>query len=76
MVKMRPPTVMVPVRAGPVLAATEKLTVPLPVPLAPPVIVIQLSLRTACQSHAAVVVRLKLPVPPAVPKFWLVDERL
>ena len=76
MVKMRPPTVIVPVRAGPEFAATEKLTVPLPVPLAPPVIVIQLALGTACQSHALVVVRLKLPLPPATPKFWLDGEIL
>ena len=42
-----PATVSVPVRAAPVFAATRKLTPPIPEPLPPLVIVIQLTLLTA-----------------------------
>src|SRR5262245_41740271 len=40
-VNVRPPIVSVPLRAGPSVAPTLKLTVPLPEPLAPSVTVIQ-----------------------------------
>jgi hypothetical protein len=44
---------IVPVRAAPVFACTEKLTAPLPVPEAPLVIVIQGSLLVAVQEKPA-----------------------
>ena len=56
------------------LAVTEKLTVPLPVPLEPEVIVTQLSLLTAPHVQLSCVVTLTLPLPPAEPILWLDDE--
>ena len=47
MVAVRPATVSVPLRAAPVFLATLYVTLPLPVPLAPSVIVIHASLLTA-----------------------------
>lgn len=64
--------VSVPDRAAPVLAATLKPTVPLPVPAAPDVTESQVALLTAVHAHAAVVVRFTVPVPAAAPAFWLV----
>jgi hypothetical protein len=49
----------------PVLAATVKLTLPLPVLLLPPVKVIQLALLVTVHVHPLVVVTVVLPVPPA-----------
>src|SRR4051812_9985570 len=46
-----PPMLSVPVRAGPVFAATDTDTVPLPAPLAPLVTVSQLSIAVADQVH-------------------------
>ena len=65
-----PPTTIVAVRCGPLLLATEKFTVPFPVPLAPDVIVTKLSLGTAVQLQLPDAVTLKLP-PPEPVKFWL-----
>jgi CHAT domain-containing protein len=48
-----------------------KPTVPSPLPLVPEVIVIQESMLTASQSQPFAVVTLKLPLPPAALKFWL-----
>ena len=48
-----------------VLPATEKLTVPLPVPLAPDVIVTKAALGTAVHGQVDVVVTVIEPVPPA-----------
>lgn len=48
-----PATVIVPVRCGPVVAATVKLTVPLPFPLAPAVIDIHVSGVVAVHAHPA-----------------------
>jgi hypothetical protein len=59
----------VPVRALDAFVATLKLTVPLPVPLAPPVTVIQPLLLAAVQLHVEPAVTVTLPVPPAVPMF-------
>jgi hypothetical protein len=42
--------------------------VPLPEPLAPDVIVIQLALLAAVQAQSEVVVTLTLPAPPLAPK--------
>ena len=52
------------------------MTVPVAVPLAPPVTVIQLALLVALQAHPLVVVTIVLPVPPAEPRFWEVDDKV
>src|SRR6187551_1998962 len=59
--------VMVPVRAGPVFAATVKLTDPVPVPAAPAVIVIHDgALLTAVHAHVPpAVTAIAVPAPPA-----------
>jgi len=64
MVKTFPPTEIEPVREPPLLACTLKLTVPLPTPVAPPVIVIQPTLMAAFQRQPAWVVTLNEPLPP------------
>ena len=62
-VKVWPPTVIVAVRLSVVgFAATEKATVPEPVPVAPLVIVSQLWLLVAVLAQPVPVVTLKLPV--------------
>ena len=58
-----PATFKVPVLADPVLAVTEKETVPFPVPLVPEVIVIQLSL-VAVQGQPLPVLTEIVPLPP------------
>jgi hypothetical protein len=63
-VKVRPAIVSVPDRAGPVVAATVKATVPLPLPLAPDVIEIHGWLLTAVHAHPLADVTAALPVPP------------
>ena len=72
-VKTCPPATIEADRCGPLLLATEKFTVPFPEPLDPDVIVMKLSLGTAVQSQLPAAVTLKLPVPPAPLKFWLVE---
>lgn len=67
--------VSVPVRAAPALAATEKLAVPSPVPVAPDVKAIKLELLAAVQPQPEVVLTLTVPAPPLAGKLWLVDER-
>ena len=58
--------VSVPERAGPVLAATEKVTVPFPVPLEPDPIVIHAALLVAVHAQpAAAVTDTGVPLPPA-----------
>jgi len=64
--------VIVPVLCGPVWAATEKFTTPLPEPLAPELIVIQASLLAAVHEQPVAVVTLTLPAPPEAGKLWLV----
>jgi hypothetical protein len=59
-----PPTRIVPVRAAPGFAAVLNVTLPLPVPDAAPVIVIQGALAVAVQAHDAVVVTVISPGPP------------
>jgi hypothetical protein len=54
-----------------VFTATEKLTVPFPVPLAPEVTVTNAALLTAVQGHVEVVVTAMLPVPPVSVNDWL-----
>jgi hypothetical protein len=66
--------VIVPLRGEhPVLVATEKTTVPLPVPLPPDVTVIQPSLLEAVHAQQLCeAVTATLPVPPVEVKLWLV----
>lgn len=71
-VNVFPATVSVPLRLAPVFAATVKLTVPLPLPLLPALIVIQLSLLVAVHVQPAVVVIFELPLPPAAVKVCVV----
>ncbi len=63
-----------PVLDPPVLAATEYLTVPMPVPLAPEVMVIHELLLTAVHGQAEVVLTFTVPVPPTAPKDSLIGE--
>ena len=64
--------VIVPVRWGPLLAATENWVTPLPAPLAPLLMVIQASLLVAVHAHPVTVVTFTLPVPPLAVKLWVV----
>jgi len=56
--------VKVPLRAAPVLVATENPTVPFPVPLAPDVTVIKPALLAALQPQVDVVMTFTVPDPP------------
>jgi len=64
-VKVWPPIVMVPVRRAPVLALTLNVTDPLPVPLAPDVMVIQSALDVATQPHPVPAVTVTVPLVAA-----------
>jgi hypothetical protein len=77
-VKVRPAIIRVAERGcEPGFAATEKLTVPEPLPLVPELIVIQLAPEAVSQTQsAAAAVRFTLPAPPVAPNDWLVDEML
>jgi hypothetical protein len=60
--------VTLPVREDAVVfCVIERLTVPLPVPLAPVVTVIQDALEVAVQEHPEPELTLTLAVPPALP---------
>jgi hypothetical protein len=61
-----------PERADPLFAATEKFTVPLPLPLPPEVMLTKLSVTFAVQLHPPGAVTVTLPAPLAAVKFWLV----
>lgn len=66
---------MVPVRKLPVsLAAIWYVTMPLPMPLLPALMVIQAALLTAVQGQPTGKVTVILPLPPAMAKAWLVGE--
>jgi hypothetical protein len=70
-VKICPAIITVPVRAAPVLAATEKVIDPLPLP-APEVTVIHGTLLAAVHAHpTAVLTETGFPAPPAAAMFWL-----
>ena len=72
-VKTCPLTTMLADLCGPLLAATEKLTVPLPLAFAGGVMVIHdVSVEMAVQLHPPGAVTLKLPPPVPPLKFWLV----
>jgi hypothetical protein len=65
-VNVWPPAVIVPVRADVLgFAATLKVTAPLPEPLDPLVIVIQLAESVAVHAQPLPAVTLKDPVPPS-----------
>jgi hypothetical protein len=65
-----PPTVIVPVLASPVFAATEKLIVPLPVPVALVIVIQDGALVVAVQVQALLdAVIAKLPETAAAPTF-------
>jgi hypothetical protein len=70
-VNVWPAIVNVPVRKTPGFTATVKLTVPLPVPEAPDVTVIQLTLATAVHEHPVPAVTALEPVPPPAATAWL-----
>jgi len=58
---------IVPLRAGPTLAATLKPTDPLPSPLVPDVMAIHVALLFAVHEHPVGAVTPTDPVPPAAP---------
>src|SRR5687767_3988189 len=72
-VKNLPPTAIVADRCGPLLLATEKFTVPFTPSFDADVMVTKLSLGAAVQLQLPSDVTLKLPVPPAPVKLWLVE---
>ena len=75
-VKVCPATVRVPVLDEVVvLAATEKAVVPLPLPLLPEDMVIQVALLEAVQEQPVGAVTLTFPVPAPELTVALVDER-
>jgi hypothetical protein len=63
-VNVRPAMVNVPDRAGPFVAATLKLTLPLPLPVAPEAMVIQEALLAAVHAQLAPAVTETVPSPP------------
>jgi hypothetical protein len=74
-VNVRPPIDAVPVRATPVLAAADTVTLPLPVPLAPAVIVSHDALEVAVHAHdEADAVTATAAVPPSAAMVALDGE--
>src|SRR6266545_5482890 len=74
MVALCPFALIVPLRAAPLLAATEKAITPLPLPDAPPVMVIQLAFDVADQLQLLAAVTLMLPPPLPEPNDCDVGE--
>ena len=66
--KSCPPAVMVPVLVALELEATEKVTVPWPVPEATPCMLIQLTPLVAVQGHPVVVLMVTVLSPPMLSK--------
>lgn len=62
---------IVPLRAALSFGATVKLTLPVPVPVADDVSVIQPTSTVAAHEHSLVVVTVMLPEPPPTATFWL-----
>lgn len=75
-VKVRPPAVIVPVRAIPLFGAAENVIVPLPLPEPPPLTVIQEALLTAVQAQPFAELMAKLPVPPSAGEFAPVVDKV
>ena len=67
MVKVVTATVIVPLRAAPPFAATENVTVPLPLPEAPCVMLTKLALLVAVHVHPVPAVTGTDPEPPSAP---------
>ena len=67
-----PATTALPERDGPVVAAAANVTLPAPVPLERPWMVIHESLDVALHSHSAFAAMLTVTVPPAAPTDVLV----
>jgi hypothetical protein len=59
---------------GSAFGVTEKVTLPLPFPLALEVMMTHDTPETAVQSQAGAAATLKVPVPPEATKDWSVDE--
>jgi hypothetical protein len=77
MVTVCPATVRTAVREIPSgLTATEKITVPLPLPFVPEVMVIQLGRPVTLQVQPGVAVTAMVPDPPAEAIVWLLGARL
>ena len=73
-VNVWPAIVSVPLRAAPEFAATVNVTVPLPAPLAPAVIVSQLVAVVALQAQSAPAVTFTEPDAAAAPNEALIDD--
>jgi hypothetical protein len=73
-VTVRPAMASVPVRDGPVVAATVKLTEPFPLPLAPDAIVIHASRLEAVHAHPVPAVTATAPVAPDAGTFCVSGE--
>ena len=65
-VNVWPPAVIAPLRGGPLLAAAVKRTVPLPVPLAPDVMVIHGTADEAVHSQPPADLHVERPLPASV----------
>jgi hypothetical protein len=77
MVSVCPATVRTAVRDIPAgLTATDKITVPLPLPLVPEVTVIQLGRPVTLQVQPGVAVTAMVLDPPAAAIVWLLGARL
>ena len=75
--KVSPAIVTVPNRdAVAEVAATFSDTMPLPVPVAPAVTVIQLALLVAVRAHPVVPVIVTVTGPPAAPRLWYAGDKL
>lgn len=75
-VKVCPAAIIVPVRAASLFAATEKFTVPLPLPLPPEVIVIHESLLAAVHEQPVPEMMLKLPAAPLAGTLVLAADKV
>ena len=76
MTNVWPPMAMPPARVAPLLAATAKVTLPLPEPLLPAVTVIQASVLTAVQAHPGAAATAKVPVAAFAAAAWLLGVRV
>ena len=70
-VTVLPATVIVPDRDGPVVGAAVKVTIPDPLPLEPPAIVIHESWLDAVHPQPATLLTSTVPVPPLAAMVWV-----
>ena len=73
-VNVRPAIVNVSDRDDPEFALTESVTVPFPLPVAPPVMLIQFACSSVVHAHPLPAVTVTDTDPPAAGTFWLVGE--